>query len=531
MDWRSTLSFTGFGSNYTDRLTVVTDGFSADTSVIKKKVLDYTGPSGSKPTEDYYEELLSSWDTTNYKFIVDDDGDLWIQKPYNTVYVKASGDDSTATPDDPDFLTVNGATSVKPNEIVIKDGTYGTASVLTAIPAVIEDGTFQKSVTGGLLVNEGSSGDLKEENGTINLEIGEIENGVLVKPGGEFTNLVAGADRVVTGIFKRYAPKDSSNNYTTAVNLTINGGSFQNDVACGMVYMGANSESHAYIYGDTNLVINGGSFGKFVYGGSTANKNGNSGSTHIIGNTSITINATNADNKVSLNKLVAGSYQAGEITGDTHLTLTGNGANLLFAEGGEIWGGCTSDYYSISSDYTRTYMNIGTKEGKNRILTFEGFSGELNCTKIRAFNQAEFTDSTNVTLDNGGVYNFSDIEQWTFECGSKITAGNFANSFVGDTLILTGVANFDSLAEKVEVQNETRKELTIMENSRGTSAFAGFGGNDGDMTVKFYTGSDTTGTGTSMEWDTDGYYDYGGGYKLALDSTSTTTKMIFSYIG
>ena len=65
-----------------------------------------------------------------------------------------------------------------------------------------------------------------------------------------------------------------------------------------------------------------------------------------------------------------------------------------------------------------------------------------------------------------------------------------------------------------------------MENSRGADAFAGFGGNDGDMTVKFYTGSDTTGTETSMMWDTDGYY--GGGYKLALDNAESPTKMILT---
>ncbi len=158
MDWRSTLSFTGFGSKYTKKFTIGADGFVSATDVIKKKVLDYKGNAENKPTEDYYKELLTGWDTDNYKFIVDNDGDLWIQKTYPIANVTIGGNDSTATPTAPNFRTINGATSVKPDQIFVKDGTYSTASVLNAIPAVIENGTFQKSVTGGLLVNEASSG-------------------------------------------------------------------------------------------------------------------------------------------------------------------------------------------------------------------------------------------------------------------------------------------------------------------------------------------------------------------------------------
>ena len=219
-----------------------------------------------------------------------------------------------------------------------------------------------------------------------------------------------------------------------------------------------------------------------------------------------------------MNKLIAGSYKTGEITGDTHLTLTGSGSNLIFnSSTGEIWGGCTGDYYSISDEGVRTYVNTGTKSEKNRILTFSGFTGELNCTKIRGFNQAEFKGNTAVTLNNGGVYNFSDIENWTFECGSSVD-GNFANSFKGDTLTLTGIEDFSSYA--------TNGELTIMENSRGSSAFAGFGGESGDMTVKFYLNADDT-TGTAMTWQSGGYY-AGGGYYLKLDDMDSPTKMMLT---
>ena len=69
-----------------------------------------------------------------------------------------------------------------------------------------------------------------------------------------------------------------------------------------------------------------------------------------------------------------------------------------------------------------------------------------------------------------------------------------------------------------------------MENSRGADAFAGFGGNDGDMTVKFYLNADDT-TGTSMAWQSGGYYsgsNSGGSYKLALDNAESPTKMILT---
>ena len=475
MDWQDTLSFTGFEGSYAKKLTINLNNYSPGdfSTPILKHIGD--GEWTRDQAIALYQALLKNdWSTDQYVFVVDDYGDLYIDL----------------------------------QEIVVDNGVYDTTTVLNGVPAIIEDGQFTtKAVIGGQKVTD-TTGDPISEHKSISLTVGD---GTIANPGGEFSNLLSAGDCVVSGDFHRYAPTDPvSGEYTAPASvLTINGGVFSNDVACGMVYMGSDATSQAWIHGDTDFVIKGGTFKGYVYGGCTANRSVNSGCSHIDGSVFITVNATN---DISMNKLVVGSYKNGKISGDTHLTLTGNGEKLIFdPSSGEIWGACSGDYYSITDNgATRTFVKNGVQG--NRILTFSGFSGALNCTKIRAFNQAEFKDGTEVTLNNGGVYNFSDIEQWTFERGSRIIGSDFANDFTGDTLFLTGIDN-------------PAGEWTIMENSHA-NGFAGFG----DMaTVMFFSDNDTSGSGTSMTWDTDGYYDAGRNYKLALNSTST--GMIFSYIG
>ena len=423
MDWYSTMSFTGFDGDFENKLSLDMSGYVGGTYLLLDR-------EGTDWTEDQYKSLLTSWSTDDcdYTFVVKN-GDLYVQDHYDAVYVCYDGNDSTATPTNPKFSTVAGATAVKPTAIYITGGGSGesawkadTQSILNAIPTVISDGKFNKSVAGGIRYAGTGS---KDETGPVSLHI----------TGGDFGNLLAGGDRVETGILNRYAPKDEYDHYTaSAVTLTIDDGVFRNDVACGMVIMASDFASHAYIYGDTELVINGGEFRKFVYGGSTANKIMYSAQTHIVGNVSITINAASS---ITMNKLVGGSHQSGKITGDILLTLKGDGSNLRFVEDGEIWGGCTGDYYSIDESGVRTYVNVGTTEGRKRTLSFDGFSGALNCSKIRAFTDVEFIGNSDVELNNGGVYSFSDISSWTFENGSSLT-GNFGNDFDGDTLNLTG---------------------------------------------------------------------------------------------
>ena len=508
MDWRSELSFTGFGSNYKDKFTIRADGFVSATDVIKKKVLDYKGNAENKPTEDYYKELLTGWDTDDYKFIVDDDGDLWIQKPYNTVYVKASGNDSEATPDDPDFLTVNGATSVKPNEIVIKDGTQTVIAPLNGITTTIKPGsTFNRGVMGGYSIDSGT----EAKTGNINFTI----------EGGTFEKMVGGGDCVNSGCLTR-GTKDTP----VTINLTIESGTFKNNVVGGMEYMSTDigEGCGAFLYGNVYLTIHGGEFQKNIYGGNTAKSTTASAYSVIKGNVNITLdtnpvydtssNRINAE-KIKVKNLVLGSYSAGSISGNATLTLTGEGSGIEFFDGGEIWGGCGGDYYEISNN-----RHFETKIEGSRILSFAGFTGDLACSKIRGFDTLTCDKTSKVGINNS--VSLSDVKNWTFEYGTftldenTVTSGlsgNFVNSFLGDTLTLKNIGSFSG------------SSWTILENSR-SGAFAGFGGEVGDMTVKLFMNDNDT-TGTDMTWKPDGYY-AGGGYYLKLNSMDSPSKMMLT---
>ena len=349
--------------------------------------------------------------------------------------------------------------------------------------------------------------------------------------GGEFSTqyVLAGADKVSKGDFIR----------TGDVYLTISGGSFHKNVGSGIMYAAADeSAGSAKLVGSVYTTITGGSFdeGTWLYGGNFANKKAkeSSGQTAIEGDVVITVDnheTLSSDNPVKLSNIVAGSHGYGTVSGEAKLVFTGKGiikdtgsdnTTTYLTISGELWGGSSADTYTNGSTQI-SYV------GGSRTLSFTGFEGGLDCTKIRGFNRIEFVSyeeselsespvsqlKSSVVLDHEddqyGVYNLTEISNWTFEYDNSLS-GNFANSFVGDELILTGLdANFSS-------------PWTIMENSY-SDAFAGFGGAEGDMTVKLVM-SDTS--EIALTWKDGCYSDANDHFKLALDVADSSTKMILS---
>lgn len=286
-------------------------------------------------------------------------------------------------------------------------------------------------VCGGSLISNGQSITLDGTNLTIN--------------GGTFTNYsVMGADKVTSGTLTNGASV-----------LTINGGTFGDSerdpiaVAGGAMFAGANSDGNMATLASATTTITGGSFAdnSWLYGGSiSTSKANNSVRTAITGSTKITIDAS-AGHTIALSNIVAGSYGDGTVGGNAELVFTGTGGALTVS--GQIWGGCSGDEFSYDTkafvDARIATPNLpsalfrkieGSKVAGSRILSFTGFTGTLDCTKIGAFSDVKLTGSQ-VTLDSGTTYNFSEVDNWEFDAGSSLT-GDFLNNFTDDTLNLTG---------------------------------------------------------------------------------------------
>lgn len=535
MDWRSTLSFTGFGESYTDKLTIDMDGCEITSQAGKKLLVDYTGMGGTPWTEEQYRALLTGteWKTDDYTLIVDESGDLWASKTYKVAYV-------TATPSkENEFQTVAEATAIKPEEIIVKgDGSQGAVNYFGEIPTTIDDNvsddnrpTFSKGVFGGAFIQSQAAADLSSD---ISLTINDgtfqkiLMGGDRIKKSfdyltigspnsesprrnidvyihdGTFSTTVVGGDRLEEGSFTRYGD----------VTMNIAGGNFASAVAAGQIFSGAVTDGTGFgiINGNVSLNISGGSFGRavadpgtWIYGGSLANTKENGGRNVIMGNVTTTIDASSK--AIKLNNLVAGSYGRGEIQKDATIVLKGSGTNLTIS--GQIWGGCTGDYYEID-DVTREKTMHSFVIGE-RILSFTGFDGELKCTKIKQFSHIKFTGDSTVELNNGGIYDLSEVSNWTFANGSTLE-GNFKNDFTDDTLYLTGFSSGASC-----------DLITDLNASDNKNVFDGLGG----LGAIKLNGSDVgtlTKTATSVSWEAGSSW-LGGSISI-VDGTEEGTKVM-----
>ncbi len=494
MDWKSTMNFTEItGALDHVRIIINLEGIELSS---EQKILDFQG-TGTAPTEAYYKQLLGedAWNAAaSSPFLAGFavvDGDLIIKKTYGTVYVQENGNDdpATATPEAPYFATVAGAAAVTPAEIIVRDYsedsaplTVADASYFNGFKAQIgesttsgESITFSKNLYAGskytgntsatayivnpLTINCGSmrfvSGgslvSMDSNSNTVTFK-GSTE---LIINGGSFAVMTAGAGKATMGTFSQNGN----------VNVTINGGQFDAGFCCGVAHSvnGTNAgDAASTITGDLLLTIKGGSFksGTWIYGGSASSKKENNYSVRntIDGNTCITIDG-GSGNSIQLSNVVAGSHGYGVINGNTQLVFKGSGANLTIS--GQLWGGCSGDTYAIDENDPafRSVLQTTAVTGK-RILSFDGFNGALNCTKIRCFNTFEARNGSAVTLAKT-AYDLSEIENWSFEYGSSLTNSNFDNDFSGDNLDLdlTG-------------WNQS-SPWTVMENIH-ENAFAGF---------------------------------------------------------
>lgn len=364
-------------------------------------------------------------------------------------------------------------------------GTLDSEIVADGLPLGIGYGQYARNVIGGTSVE--TSGDPAAISGDTSLVI----------DGGEFSRNLFCGDRVLSGSLIR----------TGNISTTINGGTFSGYIVGGLCFNQKTTSEIAYLTGNVCTTITGGTFnGSGIYGGCIAANQNSSAQTKIEGNVSLVFRP-DADTVISVKGHVyAGSYRLGKITGDVSVVFSGAGTVNI---NGEIWGGCSGDYYEIGEGGNRTFVSsIG--EDSDRLLSFSGFSGNLTCQKIRGFESIEFVKDNGVATHaalSGSAYNLSDIGNWTFEYGCDVRNGDFANDFTGDTMTLTGLPD-----------EEDFTEWTLLTNNRD-GAFRGFGD---DLTVRL--GSQEQ----EMSWDAELGCFLGGGYRLALDQSGSSACLILS---
>ena len=429
----------------------------------------------------------------------------------------------------------------------VGNGTYTEITELRGAKTVIqkENGTteFTKAVYGGTKVTDGGSDtrntDVSIETGTFdkffvggnNIAMSTTSTSYTVDgdmqsvaiSGGEFSAIVATADRVQKGKFT----------LNSDLEMNISGGQFNYFVAGGLLNSlyekdgeNENTNGTAAIYGDISLNITGGVFSNdsWIYGGCVStSRSVSSYASTIYGNVTITIDCgvsgdESERNDIVLSHVVAGSHGLGQILenstthsgGSTAIVFKGDNNSggetphslINFTDDGELWGGCGRDNLSPVSGKCADSFVQG-----DRLLSFEGFTGELNCKQIRDFSSIQLIDESNVTLTESTV-NLRGFENWTFEYDSCLS-GNFGNDFNRDTLNLTGLdaKSFD--------------DWTILTNSSDT-AFKGFG--------SFSSVSFGTGEGSAASYSSGSDVWYNDAYVLYCSENSMLLTTNASYV-
>lgn len=428
----------------------------------------------------------------------------------------------------------------------VGNGTYTEITELRGAKTVIqkENGTteFTKAVYGGTKVDaEGSvtrNMDVTIEGGTFgkffvggnNIAMPTTDTTYTVNgstqsvaiSGGTFQAIVATADRVQKGAFT----------LNSVLEMNISGGQFNYFVAGGLLNSLYEKDGEvektngtAEIHGDVSLNITGGTFDDdcWIYGGCVStSRSVSSYASTIYGNVTITIDCgvsgESERNDIVLSHVVAGSHGLGHILenstthsgGNTAIVFKGDNNSggetphslIRFTDDGELWGGCGRDNLSPVTGKCADSFVQG-----DRLLSFEGFTGELNCKQIRDFSSIQLIDESNVTLTESTV-NLRGFETWTFEYDSYLS-GNFGNDFNRDTLNLTGLdaKSFD--------------DWTILTNSSDT-AFKGFG--------SFSSVSFGTGEGSAASYSSGSDVWYNDAYVLYCSENSMLLTTNASYV-
>lgn len=500
MDWQDKLSFTGFGDSYENKLTINVNDFF---------LWDYTTPVldsvNGDWTEAMYQELLTNWSTEDdqYEFVVQN-GDLYVNMKEKVVD-GGTHEDITQLNGIKTVIQESGTTTEFTKAVYGGTKVDAAGSVTRNTDVTIEAGTFDRFFVGG---NNIAMPD-KDTVYTVTASEGEMQSVAI--SGGEFSAIVATADRVQKGKFT----------LNSDLEMNISGGQFDYFVAGGLLNSLYEKDGEvektngtAEIHGDVSLNITGGAFADdcWIYGGCiSTSRSVSSYASTIYGDVTVTIDC-GTGNTIQLSHLVAGSHGLGQILkdstthsgGNTAIVFKGNGAKLSFTANGELWGGCGRDNVSQVTGKCAASLVEG-----DRLLSFEGFNGELNCTKIRDFTSIQLFGKSDVNLTKETV-DLKGIENWTIEYDSSLS-GSFGNTFTGDTLNLTNL-DAGSLA---------LNDWTVQTNSSET-AFKGFGAFD---SVSFGTGA-----GSAASYNSDRNVWYNDAYVLYCSENSMLLTTNASYV-
>ena len=373
-----------------------------------RKLMDCAG--GTAWTAEQYRSLLQCTEADFDSKFVYRDGDLYLQGIAKVSDAGAAGET---------FSTVQDALALNPLGVTVLDGTFtATDNVPTfcGLATTISGGTFDTSVCGGNFYDA--------DEGAVSVgTAASPKNLSMTITGGEFNRIVFAGDRVLAA---------TSLTRTGNLNLTIEGGTFHNFVAGGGAFTSTAGLADSSLVGNVTLTIRGGTFqaDKWVYGGFMATNKTLAANTTITGTVTVRLDAT--EGAVTVSHVVAGSYGAGKIFGSTKLEVTGT--SKITAT--DLWGGCSSDYYTIGGDAVTYVRNSGDTADGDRLLSFTGFRGVLDCAKIRDFTSAEFIcDASNNAseVELNKACDMSYVSNWSFDFGCNLTGSLFKNDFAGDT--------------------------------------------------------------------------------------------------
>lgn len=311
---------------------------------------------------------------------------------------------------------------------------------------------FTKIVAGGydvsaLNANAGTPTSLNIK--TIPQEGGDVTSTTMVTVNtGSFSNYVFGGD--VVRLRKDDEDTELVDESETKVNffrtggtdMTINGGEFvvatdggQKVIAGGLYYYKA--KGVATIDGTVNLTITGGTFkGYDVYGGNYASDKTLGKNTRIEGDVKLTLGGDDTAlvfgknvNGTQGGKIFAGSYGAGNTSGNVEVVLTGDKDISV----DRIWGGNSGDYRDAHGEV------VSTIDG-DRILTFDGFSGALTATSgiVEGFNKVVISDENVLNFAASDNFN-KDVKVWEFAADASVT-GSFEFDFSGDKVDMSALS-------------------------------------------------------------------------------------------
>ena len=451
----------------------------------------------------------------------------------DTTYQKAvyGGEKIEGTPSDATLAVVDD------KEIYTKDETRSTE-------IEVSGGSFNKFIVGGNNINLANAGDsytVTAKTVTVPDPTDATKEITVALPqtvevtGGVFNGIVATGDRVQKGELT----------LNSDLEMNINGGKFTAYVAGGVMNAlyeksgeTETTNGKADVYGNVSLNITSGEFTDscWIYGGCiSTSRSVSSYASTIYGDVTVTVDC-GTGNTIQLSHLAAGSHGMGAIKvnettssgGNTAIVFKGDGSNLSFTANGELWGGSGRDNLNARTGICEDSFVEG-----DRLLSFEGFTGDLSCTRIRDFSSIQLIGESEVGITGSSV-DLCGIENWTFEYDSSLS-GNFGNNFENDTLTLD-LSNLGVFSNGLS--------WTLLENSN-SDAFTGFGNlfenveavaEAEECTVEAYCEAHRlivqvkTETMTQWGWDSDNncYSGTIGDYSGTLALDNTKTKMILT---